>query len=40
MEHNNHRAQEANCAAQLPQRTKLFFEEIGTKYGSMQISKA
>lgn len=32
MKHNNHRAQEANCTAQLSERTQLFFEKVGSKH--------
>jgi hypothetical protein len=32
MKHNNHGAQEADCTAQLSERTKLFFQKVGTKH--------
>ena len=32
VKHNDHRAQEADCTAQLSERTKLFFQKVGTKH--------
>lgn len=39
MKHNNHRAQEADCTAQLSERTKLFFQKVGTKHRTTRTQR-